>query len=164
MSTGFSSVLHTFKHLFRLNSLLPMLSTGKGRLTQIHLTQIYRCWHVFTLQSWGESFCEVPLFCYDKLTRVLTLFLRCFLSFHRIKNLTMWGFFSFHLVRESEYSLYMHYKTYWVFLLPWNRFTTGIKQLCTDRNSKSPTMAYNPVISGSLKGVWWNGQTLENGL
>lgn len=96
--------------------------------------------------------------------RFSPLFLSCFLCSHRIENVTVWGFFPFHLVRESKYSLPMHYKMCWVFLLPWTIFTIGIKQLCTDRNSKSPTTVYNPIISVSLKGLWWNGQTSENGL
>lgn len=152
----FSSVLCTSKYWFRLNSLSPALSTGKKHwhrsidvgvhLPYNHGVRVFvRCLYSIMINSLMFS----------------PWFLSCF---HRIRNITMWGFFSFHLVRESKYSLSMHYKMCWVFLLPWSIFTIGIKQLCTNRNSKSPTIFYNPIISVRLKGVWWNGQTLENGL
>lgn len=95
--------------------------------------------------------------------------LSCFLCFNKTKTITMWGGFSLQLLRETTYSFSMHYKMIYCFfgfffLLSWSTFTIGIEQLCTDRNNKFPKMVYNPVISVSLKGVWWNGQTLENGL
>lgn len=160
----FSSVLCTSKYWFRLNSLSPALSTGTRHCLRF-------TWHRFIDVGMHLPYnhgVRVFVRCFYSIINSLMFscwFLSCFLCFHRIKNITICeGFFSFHLVRESKYSLSMHYKMCWGFLLSWSIFTTGIKQLCTDRNSKSPTMVYNPIISVSLKGVWWNGQTLENGL
>lgn len=92
-------------------------------------------------------------------------FLNCFLCFHRIKTITMmWGFFPFICSENQNINFPCTTKCVGFFLLPWRVFTIGIKQLCTYRNSKAPTMVYNPISQLALRGVWWNGQTLEKGL
>lgn len=99
-----------------------------------------------------------------------------FLCFHKIKTIIMWGVFFPSSWLEKQYIPFpciakcFGFRFLWVFcfvlfcFLSWSTFTIGIEQLCIDINNKFSKVVYNPIISASLKGVWRNGQTLENGL
>lgn len=171
MSTCFASIQYVMLLNIDSDWILSLLHSSLGKRHWLGFT-----WHrsvdigMHLPYSHGvKVFWEMPLFYYDKLLHVLTLVLKLLLLklfplFSQNQNHHNVRIFSLSSSQIIAIFIFQELQNTFGFFISWIIFTIGIKQWCIDGHSKSPTMVYNPVILVSIKGVLWNGQTLENGL